>query len=328
MKYQSLTAFEKHITQAAPDHFASIYLIALSDDYERHTLIKRLAKELGSLESLNAGETPVPELIGRLNTLDLFGDRAVISFDQIDKLKTSEVNQLLPYAAQPARSKVLILGAASLKSLKTLCQQLMREAVILDLCGEKPWERKKRMESTLFALAHQRGKQIGRDVAEYLLTQVGLDYAALENELVKLITFVGDKKELVLSDAQKICCALPESTTWQLSEKLIWQQQLVPPPMPFESQHLFPLIGQLRYQLELGEQIKQHLIHGENNVRIAARFPNLRPQMIEKYVGFAARLSSDHFRKGLKALHLVERQAKNGQRSALLLWEIFAAQMI
>jgi len=91
------------------------------------------------------------------------------------------------------------------------------------MSGEKPWDRKARLERSLVLQAIGQGKALNSDAASYLLEHVGLDLAALEQEMLKLFCFVGERKQISLDDVCKICAAEKDINTWQLAEAIVWE---------------------------------------------------------------------------------------------------------
>jgi len=96
LKYQNWSSFEKHLSEAAPDHLSLVYLMAIACSFERKKLFAQI---LAAIQKKDPGATPflcdaaslsTTDLIDQLNSPSLFGGLSVVFFDGIEKLKKGE----------------------------------------------------------------------------------------------------------------------------------------------------------------------------------------------------------------------------------------------
>jgi len=66
-------------------------------------------------------------------------------------------------------------------------------------------EKERRLQEWLVNEARCQQKTLNSDVVHYLMQHLGPDLATLDQELAKLICFVGDKPRIELDDAKAIC---------------------------------------------------------------------------------------------------------------------------
>lgn len=243
-------------------------------------------------------------LFEEINSPSLFSEQKVIVCDEIEKLKEKS----LPLASD----LVLILMG---KGEPTFYDSVKKEAVTLDLTKEKPWERKSRLERWLLENAKSRGKKLASDTAAYLLEFGSDDFASLVQELEKVLLYAGDEKEITLEMLKKVTTLSPSQTGWQLSEALIWGGALSRRSIQ-ELDDIYGLIGQIRYQLNLGLSIAS----GEEP-------PKLSPKRLDKLKPLAAKLTSSYFSDGLKLLFDLELKMRSGITDHTLLIDYYYAKL-
>lgn len=328
MKYQAVAAFEKHLQDAFPSHLSPVYMVVSSCDFERRKMIEKivtiLRKKDPSLNGVISDATLISldSVLDELNTQSLFGQYTLAILDRADKLKDNE--KLIRYLTSPSRTSFLVLGATAMKPVSPLYLKGKKEMVILDLSEEKPWDKRRRLQDELISEAKQSKKTLSVDAASYLLDHIGLDVATLQQELLKLLCYVGERPQISLSDV-KIMCSTQESLTgWQLAEGVIWNNETVGGDKSCDLGFLLMFLGQLRYQLQTGYQIASYLTQPSEIGRL---FPQLRPQTLEKYVSGARQKKAAYFHRGLLALFELEVAVKSSNLDLSLLFDRFIAKL-
>ena len=333
MKYQNLSAFEKHLDQPAPAHLSRIFLLVVPCSYERKKIVETIARAIGKREGdlhLTTKEASPSSWEGtheKLNTFSLFGGKEAIFLDGIDKLKKANLTEIALYSANPSPLAFLILGAASGKTLSEIYTKGKKEVIVCDLSDEKPWERKERLKRYLAQFAGASGKRIDSAALDCFLENVGLNLPALEQELFKVITYVGERPQVTAADVEALCVQNKSSTIWQMAESLVWKGSLPPETTPIDLSLLLPLISQLRSQIQQGLTLALLQEQGFGVGEISHTLPQLRSQTLEKLLPLAKAKRSLFFRKGLKALFEIELMAKNSSLEPGLLLDLFTAKL-
>lgn len=300
MKFLKAEAFEKHLSESLPDHLSSLYILLLSDPFERAFLAKKITGAIGR-DILYIGSD---QLIEELEAPSLFSEKRVVVCDDIEKLKDTS----LPLSPDLI---LVLLGT----SLPAFFESVKKEGVTLDLTNEKPWERKNRLHRWLLEGARLNGKTLNSDAATYLLERTHMDWAALHQELEKALTFSGDSPHISLEAVQAVCGSNLTQTEWQLSEAMVWGGTLNGRSIK-QLENLYGFIGKLRYQLQLGLAL---LSNGE--------VPKISPKRREKFEGLAQSFSLPYFVSGLKELLYLELQMRSGLSNHTLLLDYFYAKL-
>ena len=291
MKYVKIDPFEKHLEEALPDHPSQLYFILMEDPFERRYLAERIAMRLGiPLTSCESAE-----LLLQLESPSMFAEKRVIICDEVSAKE-------IPLGEEWV---LVVTGAKAPPFFK----KLEKEAVTLDLTGEKPWDRKSRLQRWLLEHAREKRKTLTVDAAAYLVEFSHADFALLFQELEKTLVYAGEEKIVTLEMIKTICSLDPKQSGWQLSEAVVWGG-----PVHLGDTDLYGLVGQLRYQLQLGLQVAS-----------GKEPPRASPKKLEKIrrSGFEA----SYYLEGLKELFNLELKMRSNVSNQGLLLDHFWAKL-
>lgn len=333
LKYQNLSAFEKHLEQASKVHLSRVFLVVSPCPYERKKIIEKIIAAIRirqrdlSLCTEDAAQCSLEEKIDGLNTASLFTGEQVLYLDAIDKLKKNELALLAEYAAHPSPFAYLFLGAGASKYLNDLYARGKKELIVCDLSSEKPWDRKDRLKRFLIEKAFHAGKRLQADAAEYLLENVGLNFPFLEQEIEKLITYAGELRELTLQDVQTLCTAQKGATLWQLAEAVVWKENLLKTEEMIDLSLLLPFLSQLRTQLQHGLLLSVLAGRGAAQSEIVHYLPTIKPAALDKMLPIAKRRKSIFFKRALDILFDIELIVKNSSFEPALIFDLILAKL-
>ncbi|QVL54921.1 MAG: hypothetical protein KFB95_06265 [Simkaniaceae bacterium] len=291
MKYLKIDPFEKHLEEALPDHPSQLYFILMEDPFERRHLAERIAMRLGI--PLTSCESD--ELLLQLESPSMFAEKGVIICDEVAAKE-------LPLGEEWV---VIVTGIKPPPFFK----KLEKEAVTLDLTGEKPWDRKSRLQRWLLEHAREKRKTLAVDAAAYLVEFSHADFALLFQELEKALVYAGEEKTVTLEMIKTICSLDPKQSGWQLSEAVVWGG-----PIHLGDTDLYGLVGQLRYQLQLGLQVAS-----------GKEPPRASPQKLEKIRRTG--IEASYYLEGLKELFNLELKMRSNVSNQGLLLDHFRAKL-
>lgn len=300
MKFLKAEAFEKHLTESLPDHLSSLYILLISDPFERAFLSKRITGAIGR----EVFYIDSDYLIDELESPSLFAEKRVVVCDEIEKLKNKSLSL-------PPDLILILLG----KSTPAFFESVKKEGITLDLTKEKPWDRKNRLHRWLLEGARSNGKTLKTDAATYLLERTHMDWASLNQELEKAITFSGNDAQISLETVHAVCGLSIVQTEWQLSEAMVWGGTLHGRSIK-QLEDLYGFVGKLRYQLNLGLAL---LSNGE--------VPKISPKRLEKLEELVRNLSLPYFVFGLRELLQLELQMRSGLNNHTLLLDYFYTKL-
>ncbi|WP_420420511.1 DNA polymerase III subunit delta [Simkania sp.] len=320
MKFIKTEAFEKQLDESLPEHPSPLYGVALADPFERQFVIERLIEQIGGeAHWMRSSETSLSAFIEELDSPSLFASKRVLVYDEVEKLKKGESIEVA-LTDLPDGMHVICAGSAI-----RFYEPLKKEMVLLDLSGEKPWERTSRLKRWLLQEVKRGGKTMTADAAAYLSEFCSANFEALMQEVQKLITYVGDAPEIDLQAVRSIATLQVSQKGWHLSEAIIWGGDIHFPTLHrLDAQEIYSFLGQLRYQLQLGLVVASCLKRKEEQM-IQQEYPKLPHKSLEKYKRLAQTLSVTYFKEGLKDLFELELQSRMKVANLPLLLDRFIA---
>lgn len=260
-----------------------------------------------------------------LKTQSLFGTLPIALLDRIDEIGEKELLSLSEYVAHPTPNSYLILGASSLKYLADFYDKGKKEVVILDLSLEKPWQREKRMKKVCAARIASEGKIISPALLDHLFKELPLELGLIEQEISKLLCYVGEKKEISMDDMRAVVCFGKAKEGWQRADEIVWGGKLSMEKEEMDATLLFGLIGQIRYYLEKGLMVASLIEKGKSLQEIADEYAEISNSLLEKFSQNPRSL--EFFKRGLVLLFELELSAKSNLGSPELLFTIFYGKM-
>lgn len=340
MRYTNLKAFEKHLESAAPNHFADIYMILGKDEYERKaavdvliaTLLKQQNGGSFALKVFEGDHLSQQNLMDELNTLGFFSKKKVVLINQADKIGKAIGEKIEEYFINPSPSIVLIIAAPSITHSTNFYKKAEKQGIVLDIAEEKSWEKEKLRKDWIFSKAASEGKAIDTNACQLLLKQAGTDPALLHQELEKLICFVGDRKEIKVSDVASICSNVTHENIWQLGEAIFRRDGNTSlctiKAMLEEGTALLSLLRQIRTQFQTEFQVCSILAAGGNATDVMQLFPYMKGQILERHLQSAQGYGMARFKKGMLEIDNTELLAKNSSVSPELLAEMLIIKLV
>ena len=324
MKFQKTLPFEKHFKDSLPHHLSPIYIVVCPMEGERKKLLSSLVSIIERDADFKRAST-ARAAIEHLRASSLFSGKMGALFDGVDQLLKGEMEPLLRYVSSPSPSSILILGASSSKNVSDLYKIGKKEMVILDLSLEKPWEAKERITRYIIQLVRSQKKEILPSAIESMFEMIPLDRLLMQQEVEKLITFIGEKKEIDREDVKAICSISLEENPFQLAQTIAFGT-LDKVPKLEEISILLPLVSSLRSQLEMGLKMTALLAKGASKEEMGLAFPKLWPKALESCLDGARKRGSPFFKKALLALFDFELGLKSSKAKPATLFTLFCAR--
>jgi DNA polymerase III subunit delta len=311
MKLQKFEALEKHLIQAHPDHLSNIYLVCSPREGERRWLLTHIARTICRREEgtllKRAG---LREAIAFVQTPSLFGERLLAIAD----LEKEESSLFTTYAQVPQERSHLIVGVDAAKLAAEIYQVAMKETFLLDLSGESFSAIRSRLVNWGVRCLTRAGKKIDPSLVGLLVERSDFDLHLLDQEMEKLLCFIGERNEVHQKDLEAISTnSHLQMNGFQLAEQLI-EGSFTPPYRVLDLSELLLLLGALRYLFEEGLKVTFELENGR--------------KAIHKQAKLFSRRTFSFFQNGLRALFALELAAKGGFATVQILFDRFCVQVL
>lgn len=188
-------------------------------DAVRRVILERLFANdedaASGLIRLTGRDTEWRRVRDELSTVSMFGDRRVVIVEEADDFISAHREQLEAYFSKPSRQSLFILDVKTWRSNTRLAKKLRDVGLELD-CSELKG-------AALFTWLTGRakseyGKQLTRDSAALVVELAGSGLSLLEQELAKLVAYIGDRDRIGVEDVRAVVGGWRAETTWQMTD--------------------------------------------------------------------------------------------------------------
>lgn len=331
MKITSSRAFEKHLNDAYPNHFANLYLIIVKEDDERRLAVKTAEKMLSkilsnphiSIESRPAAKWKIGSLLEELQSSGFFDSTRLIIVQDVHDYVKDDLDLLHEYLKKPNPDVKLVLSCSTFSRVSNFYKLCEKEGVILDIAEEKPWEKEKNVAEWLQTRSKEYGKTWQSQALQTLMRQVGPDKGILEQELFKLACYIGERTAITAEDVAAICLTQNVQNAWLLGESLLkkdFKSALEASRAAIaDGGNIIQIMRQARSQFATMLQIATILENGMGTSEVVNQYSYMRGSILERNLQIAKQLGSERLKKSILAIDNTELRAKNSQEDPQLL---------
>jgi len=333
VKYTSLSSFEKHLQQAAPQHFCPVYFLIGKDEFQRKdaeaTLLEYLTQKKGAhVISFDAEDTPIESMMQELFSLSFFAQYRIVCVRHADKYNKEAISKLENYFDSPSPRVFLILSAASLNRTTKFYRKGEKVGVILEFQEQKFWEKEKDLTEKIVKWVNRSEKSIDLKTARFLLQFVGAQQDLLETEMDKLLCYVADQPSIGVADIEAICNGTNTKTAWQLGDAIFRRDGAMAlkicTALFLGDTSLISLIRQLRFQFQSKLQLANIIANGGGPAEIQQSLPYMKGEILKKNIDLASAYGQSALKSGVLAIDQAERVAK----SSAINWRFLVDQLI
>ncbi|CDR34160.1 DNA polymerase III subunit delta [Criblamydia sequanensis] len=317
MKYDTVRGLEKHLLACKNSHFANCYFAIVEDAFDRRLVRKMILSSLSqnSLQVfLKGGELKPGFLREELLSQNLFSKRKTIVVDEAEKIPKPDIDLVIPFLEKRETNLSLVFFANSIRKDNRLYKVVEKYGVILDLPEEKPWQKEKNITGWLIEMAEGYQKKLSFDGAKKITASLGLDKELLHSELEKLVSYVGEKKEIQLKDVLEVSFEIPSDTAWQLGEAIFQRKaseahQIVSNLLKNGTPPL-QILKQIRSQFQTDFQVASLLSQGKRKEDISLEFPYMKGFILDQHIK-ASYYGLESFKKGFLAIDASDLELRN-----------------
>ena len=323
MKFNNIKAFEKHLASASPEHLCQLYFILGKEGFERKAAFEKLRTyyfkgqkaDAFSVKTFEGERFSLAELMGELNAGALFAKKRIVLLQDAEKLDKASMQRLEGYFEKPNNSICLVISAASVNHSTNFYKKGEMAGIVLEMAEEKPWEKEKSIHLWIAEVLAAENRRISQPASQRLVKLLGPQQSVLQNELQKLICYIGDRKEIQVEDIAAITTTLSVETGWQLGDAIFGRDTAsalrISKSMLNDGVPFILLLRQLRSQFQTGMHISGILAQGGTPGDITEKLPNLRGVILERNMRMAQGYGLKRYKEGLLKIDEIELQSKN-----------------
>ena len=312
VKYDSNKAFHKHLLNAAPLHFSSVYLLLSQEDFVFKEGLKHLVSVFDQADLVTL-QGSVPGLFIELSSMTLFQKRKLIVVDEAESISKKEQERVIEWIKKPQRDCILALVSAGLRRNSVLYKAVEKYGVVLDVPEAKPWQKEKEAVAFVLEQAHLLKKKIEERAALLLVEFIGSDKRALCNELEKLALYV-DQRVIESADVIVLCQLVPKENVFKLAEALFFRdgKRAVSLLLSLQKEGIQPMniLRLIRQQFEVDLQVAL-LCKQSREEEISTLYPYIKGFILQQHKKQAENYGIASFKKGLVAIDEMEICLKN-----------------
>lgn len=198
-----------------------VYLIYGTEELRLEQALARLKTSVGevadldfNMDTFDGESASADDIVAAANTLPFASDRRLVVVRKVEKMEKAGQETLAAYATDPSPTTVLVLVAAKFPKNSRLYKAVDK----LGGAAEYAAPRKSDYPNEVVRLFEARGKTIGRDAAELLVSSVGYDLRRLSIEVDKATAFVGDRAKIELSDIEEVASTTAPTSIFEFAE--------------------------------------------------------------------------------------------------------------
>lgn len=294
------------------------------------------AREWG-VSRLSAAEDSLARVLGQAQTLPMLAPRQVVFVQDAEALENlgdealeDALERLAAYLDDPAPFTMLVFEAAALDQRKRLFKTLNEKALIVavELPGE-PEDREAAAVVMTLQMAGEMGMELARDAAGELAESCNGDLARIGNELAKLATYAGERRQITRADVEALVVSAKKYSVWQLADMLASRQPAR--ALEFldsllrEGEPPAGLVGAMAWmyrKLIEAQELPAHLSGWQ-----AARQLGMRPETAELALRQSHKIPRPKLLDGLAALYEADSRLKSGTTDQRAVMEFLVTRL-
>ncbi len=187
----------------------AIYVLHGKDAFLREDARKRIIKQLlGDADPQTClatfdDEATLADVLDELKTLPFLAPHRAVVIRDADAFVSAYRQQLEDYFENPSQTGTLILEVTAWPKTTKLAKKLSTVGKLIECDSPEGGK----LVSWIRQTGKDRGKEVQAPAAELLAQWIGNDLATLDNEIEKLICYVGDRQSITPEDVAAIVAA-------------------------------------------------------------------------------------------------------------------------
>lgn len=163
-----------------------------------------------------AGDADIANIKDTVETLPVFTSHRLVILKNAQDLKDAELLELESLMEKPAESTVFVIMADKVDKRKKSIKMLLDHAACVEF--KKPYENQ--LPQWISHLCKNAGLKITTEAVHRLHRLVGNNLTELENQILKIQDYIGDKNQIELSDVNTVVSVSREESVFDFTKAL------------------------------------------------------------------------------------------------------------
>lgn len=202
---------------------APLYLFVGEEDFLKEEAIRRIraalidpATQAFNLDVFYGGDAEMATVVNVASSPPMLAERRLVILREVDRLSPPDRRLLLSYAENPSPTTCLILIGPKVDLERGFFAQLNQQAVTVVF-----WRLfDNQIPGWIQGRVRERGKGISAEGVTLLQERVGNDLWALDNEIEKLLLYIGPKERIDLDDVKAVAGESKVDTVFGLADAI------------------------------------------------------------------------------------------------------------
>ena len=271
-----------------------------------------------NLDILAAGEHDIREILAIASSFPMMADRRVVVVRDAEKVAGKDAEVLAAYCENPSRTTSLVLITTKPDFRKRPYTVLKRSAVVVE--SKSFYENQ--LPGWIVSRVQRQGRTIHPEACKLLTTYVGPSLREMQNELDKLLVFLGDRKEISADDVSAVVGMSREYSVFELQKAI-------------GSRNISKAVEIVHFMVESGQSVPFVILMLTNYFtalwklhemrrkgvpqREQAATARIHPYFFQEYVESVGRFSASEVERAFLLLADADEEAKSTSRSSSLI---------
>ncbi|MFA9375404.1 MAG: DNA polymerase III subunit delta [Lachnotalea sp.] len=310
--------------------FKNMYLLYGEESYLKRLYKNKLKIALVPLDdSMNysyyEGKGINPnEIIDLAETMPFFADKRLIILENSGFFK-EKCDTLADYLENPSESTIFVFVESGVDKRGRLYKRVKDKGRVVEL----NYQDENSLTRWILGILNKEGKKITQNAMQLLLTKTGADMENIQQELEKLVCYVGEKDNISIEDVEEICTTRVTNNIFEMISAVADKQQkkalelyydllaLKEPPMRI----LFLITRQFNLLLQVKDL--KRLGFASNDIAKKIGLPSF---VVNKYVAQSTKLTMKWLKNSLNLCANSEEAVKTGKINDVMSLELLITE--
>jgi DNA polymerase-3 subunit delta len=201
-----------------------VYLILGDESFLKERIIAALVKRFLTAEgrefdfvTIYGDETSGSEIVENADSMPFISDYRIVIVRDFEMLKQSDQDALLPYLSSPSETTILIIASEKMDARTKLYKAFLEAGPVIQCKSPYNAEALSRWIRDELRI---RNIQIDNAALGYLSSHIKLDYFTANNEIEKLVLYIGAAKTISRKHVEECVAVTNESSVFDLQNAI------------------------------------------------------------------------------------------------------------